>query len=542
VAIVYLHFVVMKNAGGMWRDEINSICFAQAPSLEAFLQLQRTVSTHPPTYFVLLRLWIDLMGGGDKALRLFVFLVGIAIPLALWINAAWLRPAPVHGNAGPEAKPSGRSLPLLSLALFGMNADAIWHADKVRGYGFLTIFLVLAVGSVWKLVVSPSRANIALATLAVVGATQFLYQSGFFVLGICVAGAAVAARHRLWKRAALVLAVGGIAAACLVPSIPLALQSNKIHVMDQGFNLPDAITVGMRTLGSSGWLASVVWVALFLLTMAIAVAAQFPAVFRVSPEKRDLALYMAVAIPFALAGYCGFYLVARYGIAARYYIVPLAFVVVFFDAAMLLLPATRWRRWLVLCLSALVAFGSFPRAWANCHVRHTNVDLIAARLNVSAAGNDLIVVMPCMYGATFHRYYNGKAAWISLPEIADFQLQRDDLYKAALAMTNAPASALEKIGHALQLGNKVWFVGQPIFLPEGQLPPSLPPAPFGPRGWFLGPYEEMWAMEAGYFLQNHAVHGQKIMDRAKNVHEDENLPLMLFDGWRSREAAAPVTK
>jgi len=144
----------------------------------------------------------------------------------------------------------------------------------------------------------------------------------------------------------------------------------------------------------------------------------------------------------------------------------------------------------------------------------------------------LIVVTPCLYGATFQRYYKGKAPWISLPEIADFQIQRDDLWKAKLATTNAAASALEKISHTLKAGNRVWFAGQPVFLPEGQQPPSLPPAPYGPQGWFYGPYEEMWAKEAGYFLQNHAARGTAVMKPGSDINPDENLPLIVFEGWR----------
>ena len=544
LVVMGLHLVVLLHAGGMWRDEINSIGVAEAKSPGEFWQLLR-IATFPIPYFGLLRLWIELTGGGDGALRVLVFLVGVLIPLALWFTASLLRPTlGSKGDSASEGPGAGRSLPLISLALFGLNADALWHGDMVRGYGLATIFTILSVGFVWKLAVSPSRTNAVLATLAAVGTTQCLFQNAFLVMAVGVAGAAVALRNRFGKRALLILGVGATAAAGLALYIPLALQSRELHVLDQGgFVLQDAITVTLRTLNSSGNFMAVVWGVLVLVAVVVAVIAQFPKLMRLSPEMRDLAFYVAIALPLSVAGFFFFFFVVlKHGIAPRYFTVPLAFVAVCLDGLAAALPPTRTRRMMVLGLAVLVAAVSFPKAWTQSHMRHTNLDLLAQKIQSTAGKDDLIVVMPCMYGATFHRYYRGETPWITLPEIADFQIQRDDLWKDKLATTNATASALAKMSRTLQSGNKVWFVGQPVFLPEGQKPPALPPAPFGPQGWYYEPYEKMWAMEAGDFLQKHAASASVLRKRGKDVHPDENLPLVVFEGWRRDDTPAPMSK
>src|SRR4051794_30165090 len=89
-----------------------------------------------------------------------------------------------------------------------------------------------------------------------------------------------------------------------------------------------------------------------------------------------------------------------------------------------------WRfgkyRWLVaLCLG----LWSFVPAWKTMHVRQTNVDLAANRLNQMAEAGDTILVNPWYIGVSFNRYYHGAASWNTVPPISDHLVHRYDLLK-----------------------------------------------------------------------------------------------------------------
>ena len=126
LGLVILHFVVLRNVGGLWRDEINSATVAQAPSIMDSWRLLPFESA-PFLFHLLLRAWTTVMGGGDGVLRLFGLCVGLGIVSALWLNARML----------------GRSLPLISLAVFGMNSVVIRFGDAVRSYGLGVFFMLL---------------------------------------------------------------------------------------------------------------------------------------------------------------------------------------------------------------------------------------------------------------------------------------------------------------------------------------------------------------------------------------------------------------
>jgi hypothetical protein len=510
-----LHFVILEHAGALWRDEANCMPLVQAPSMAKFWNLL-LFESFPVPFYLLVRLWTEVMGNSDAALRVFGFLVGISIAAALWFNARTL----------------GRCLPMISMTLFGMNVVALRCGDMIRGYGLGTLFMLLTLAFIWRLVKHPSLPAALLAIFSALGTTQSLYQNAFFVLAICAGGMAITIQHRLWKRTVLILAVGGISAIGLLPYIPLMQREHELLVPWHGFTLPQALGNVVEAFNSSGEFMAGVWGTLFVIGAGIAVAAQFPRTFDLSPTKRDLALYAGVTLALGLTGFWFFFKTLDLEMSTRYYVSLFALIAFFLDIMVAVLPEALLRRLLVLLLSATIVVISFPKAWRMCHMRHTNIDKIAAKLETAAIKDDLIAVIPSFCGTTFLRYYKGVTPWISIPELNDFEVMREDLLRSKLATTSAAASAFEKISQTLKSGYRVWLVGAPIFPQQGQLPPAIPPAPFGPQGWFSPPYEQMWAMETGHLLQTHAERADVVIAPTDEVSPDEKLPLLVFSGWR----------
>jgi hypothetical protein len=166
-------------------------------------------------------------------------------------------------------------------------------------------------------------------------------------------------------------------------------------------------------------------------------------------------------------------------------------------------------------------------------IRQTNVDLVARAIERSAAPGDLVLVNPWYDGISFRRYYHGPAAWITLPEIADHRFHRYDLLKIRMASDRPIDDVLSRLGATLAAGHRVWIVGGIHLLKPGRRPPSLPPAPRSPWGWFDVPYAVVWSQQTGAYLQAHATRVTPIdVPTPGPVSDYERLRLLVFEGWR----------
>lgn len=128
-AILWLHFHFWQNAGGFWRDEVNTINLAQSHSFEVM-----THDSFPILMPLLVDLWGELgFGGTDLGLRFVGMIFGLAIPAAFWAVAR-----------------ATRQPPLFSLVLFGLNALLICYGDLLRAYGLGSALIVFALAAMGR--------------------------------------------------------------------------------------------------------------------------------------------------------------------------------------------------------------------------------------------------------------------------------------------------------------------------------------------------------------------------------------------------------
>ena len=144
----------------------------------------------------------------DAALRALGFITGLAVLGALWLNA----------------RAFGIRWPVLSLALIGLNPMVIRYGDSARAYGLGIFLILLTFRSFWRLVDKPSppgARRVAAAAVLAVLSVQCLYYNSVLLLAIAAGTMAVAARRRAWKTVGLVLGIGILAAASLLPYVPM---------------------------------------------------------------------------------------------------------------------------------------------------------------------------------------------------------------------------------------------------------------------------------------------------------------------------------
>ena len=164
VAAVWLHFFYLIHAGGLWRDEISVKSIATLPS---FGQVWEALPhDHCPILFPsLVRIWsASGLGTTDIGLRILGLGCGLLLLAAFWV----------------ASRTMDQGLPLLSLALAGLNFTVIRYCDSIRAYGLATMGILLTMSLIWRFIEAPTMRRGLLAGMAAVLSVQTLYQNAFF--------------------------------------------------------------------------------------------------------------------------------------------------------------------------------------------------------------------------------------------------------------------------------------------------------------------------------------------------------------------------
>ncbi len=520
--IVVLHYLNMTRAGGLWRDEVAAVNLALFPSFgEIWSHLEH--ESFPLLLTLLLRVWNAMgLAGSDPALRVFGLLVGSGVLAALWWNA-W------QFSASP---------PVISMLLFGLSPMAIRWGDSLRAYRLGLLFLLLALGLIWKVVRSPSRQTVLLAMVSSIFAAQALYQSIFMLAAFCLGGVVVAARRGDFKRALLVISVGVPAALSLLPYLGVIRRASQWNIVTEvTTDLPRIWLVLHRALSDPGPLMFWLWVILFLTAIVIGcvliAGRKQPSALDDDSEVAWFLLTITVAITIA---YYIFLKLLQFPTEAWYYLVWMGIMAVAIDALVgRIVCDDRMRaiRAIRLVAVVIVAAALLPGVWQHASVRMTNLDFVAQRLNREVGKEDLVLVHPWFCGVTFNRYYTGTAEWMTLPPLTDYRLQRLDLFREQMQLEAPIQAVLEKVEATLRTGHIVWLVGYYPFSNPPRPPPKLPHAGEGPEGWREAPYMMVYGMEVAYFIQSHALESAFLQQpSAQAVNPFENLPVRAVSGWK----------
>ena len=513
-----LHVVFGMQAGALWRDEVNSLELATVRTFsEMWMNLD--YDSFPALFFLVLRPFAGVpASASDAQLRAFGVVIGVLILGALWLNARVFR----------------IGVPLVSVALVGFNPMVIRYGDSVRAYGLGTLLILLALAAIWKVVESPTPRRVGLAALTALLSVQCLYHNAILLFAICLGAVAVSFRRRQSKCVILVLTIGAVAAISLLPYLPVI---RRVGAWNFQFKAPInfAFLWGKlsETLASPVGAAVWAWVILF----AFATVAGLWALWRRSDgqaaESRDRLLFVWVTLLVGAVGYAGFLRVLSYVTQPWYYVLFVVFAALCLD---LIFASLRTGSLPVLLRSAFallfVGVAVFP-AWREVQTRQTNVDVIAAQLQSLAGPEDLILINTWNYGIPFRRYYHGLTSTATIPPMEDLRFHRCDLVKRQMMSPDPMAPVLQKMDETLRSGHTIWLIGSLDFVPPGKEPQVIPPGYDGPNGWVGGNFYAAWALQAGFLVQSHALHFERVrVPLAQPVSHYENLPLSAIRGWR----------
>ncbi|EEF60114.1 hypothetical protein [Pedosphaera parvula] len=522
--VVYLHFVFFQHAGGLWRDEVGTIRLAARPDLPdvwAYL----LYDSFPAFWVIVTRAWLWLGLGSDNGLRLLGLLVGLSVLGALWFNARRLK----------------ISFPFFSLLLLGFSPTIILWGDSMRAWGWGTFWILMTFGLIWRVVESPSRLNFLGATMAAIGSVHTTYYNWVLLFALCAAGSVVALRHGQWKRSVLVLGIGLVAVVSVIPYL-IGIHHIAGHylIAQIPFDFERFVTKITEAVTDGRPASGYIWALLLMAALAMAVFCQFrPSVLKITAGQNDLLLFSITAFAIGIVGYFLFLRNLKFGTQSWYYSSLMAVTALAIDAVLSVLGNWERGRKLRLVFVVVVLGLMAPPVWNTVRMRMTNMDLIAKRLSESVNKGDLIVVNPWYCGISFQYYYSGEAPWTTLPELQDHKFHCYDTVVQIMMKPDqmeAIGSVLDKITETLKSGNRVFLVGGLTYPPPNQKPPSLPAAPNGPAGWSSTPYQKLWSLEAGYFVQSHVQQYKDfiVAPEEGTVNPAEYMPLTVVQGWRDK--------
>ena len=522
LVIAALHIVFLFHRGGLWRDEVHQLTLARLETLDYLRH-----DSFPALAAFVIHGWTLVVSRTDAALRGLGLLTGLCVVGVLWLTTWRI----------------ARKPPLFSLALFALNPFVISYGDSLRGYGLGSLLILGFTAMIWMWLQKSSAPRLlALAVLAALS-VQALYQNTVLVAAVCAGAAAVCARQRLWRRLAGLFAAGLFAALTLLPYVGnISASSGAAGGAKSPWKLSRVFVPLQSALDFPLPQFHLVWL---VLTLAVLTLMIFSLRQRRTADGAagagDLPLFAGTTIAVALAGYVWFLSRASVQTRAWHFIPLLALTSVCFDLG--LAGVARIGRVAAMGLAAALTLMATPFSYRQLQTRLTNVDWVAGKLSAEAKPGDYILITPWYCGITFDHYFQGRAAWDTIPPVNDHSANRTDLAVEQMKKPRAIAPVLEKVSATLRRGGSVWIVGD-TEIPEvaTPAPADLPPPPLQWTGWMDTPYNVIWDAQIAHFIRDHAHRFEPAATGLQQPVSDlENLPLRVAEGWRDDIISPPPT-
>ena len=515
IAVLLFLFVRATHAGGIWRDEANSVQIAVLPTVRDIWN-NLAFDSFPLLFNLILRTYVDLFGTSDVALRAFGVAIGALMLAVGWWNARAL----------------GAGVPLIFLTFVGTNATWLVSGTATRGYGAGTIAILVAFGLATNLVTRPNRKRLFVFAIVCLAAVHLVYFNIALVAAISVGMVVV---FVVQKRLDFVVAVVAIAAVCFISWTPylqmLASLDWRIVLTAADVSAWNILINWGAAVGNGTIALALIWFALVLALLVAGAGSVISSLRRYSPAR----LPLLFTVTTALAALVSQYLVLRavgYSPQPRYFLGLFAIMTLAAESVLSAFARFNWVRAARCAFAAAIFLISCITAWPKLTQRQTNIDIVALTLQQNAAPNDLIVIDRESVGVSFNWYYRGNTHWDTVPILIDHRFQRDDLVKAKMMETEPVRDLENEIANALRAANRVWLVHDPKLSKQNMslAPPASAPDPR--VGWNEWAYREAWARDIMLFLENHSESVHVALPSLPNDGAVENVTVFLVQGWR----------
>jgi hypothetical protein len=508
----------VAHAGGLWRDECAVVQLAEmSPVTDIFRNFQH--EAFPPSFALIVRLYTAVFGSTDAALRIFGLAVGCLVIAAFWINS-WL----LRGG-----------VPLIALALTGLNTTFFVWGSTIRGYGLGTALIVLVFGCVGSLLVALTQRRVAAAGLVSFFGVQILLYNSVLLLAIGGAAVTILLLGRRIKTASVIAAICAVAILFLLPYLPAYLRARDWNILVRGWPTSYSLWKHFEVaLGNPGYSVPALWYCIAIGSLGL-FGFRLYRNHKARPNEHTRLIWFSIlAGVFALIGCYAFLRILSYTTSNWYYLAFTCVCAAALDLTASIICTHDWSRLVRLGIAGFALMAAPFADWTAVFERQTNVDLAAQAVSERVGTNDLVLVAPWPFGIPFNRYYHGSARWMTIPNIGDHRVHRYDLIKAKMVSQQPIDDLRDAIRATLSSGNRVWFVGG-LNLPRPEEGPmQLPPAPASRFKWDNRAYTAAWWQQLSVLI---AVHADKVesvplaQPESVRVNELEQTSLAVAEGW-----------
>ena len=513
--VLFLLVVRTTHAAALWRDEAESAQSAAMPIGEMLKNFQYT--SFPILFPLSVRAYTMLFGTSDLRLRCFGLAVGLLLSVIAWMPLRRLT----------------RVLPLLLMAMTGLNANFLIAGMSLRGYGLGTFFIVLAFVFTIRFLLNPGVLSLSWVFGAYLASVQCLFFNSALVMALVIAAVAVLLKRHDVKSTLLLT---GVASVCALSYIPYLVQF--FGGSRRGGILPPILWNKVWERFEIAWggiskSMSMVWLGVIFLLL-VGAAWRLSNIWRSHRTREcELLLFGIILIPLSMITYYAFIRLLPREPEPRYFLALTCLVAATADLLWANLPRPDWLRvtriGLVLLATIWVPFAVWPKIVQ----AESNISIVADTVEKNMRPGDLIVVNPWSYGISFNWYYHGTMRWVTVPELEDHRVHRYDLLVTKMVSVSPLADVEAKIATTLKSGNRVWLAGEAQLPAPGEALLQVGPAPDPRFGWQARPYRKAWSQEITLFLWEHAREIDLVDIRADQlVSPLEHLLLVLFEGWK----------
>ena len=491
------------HAGGLWRDECDSVATATMPTFSELLRYFQ-FDSFPLPFALVLRGYIAVAGNSDTSVRMFGVLVGLSLILVGWWCARRLR----------------TDVPLVLLAFAVLNPTFLIWGTTVRGYGLGSVMIMFAFAATANFLADRMTRNAVLMAIAFLAAVQCLVSNTALVFAICLGGISVCFSRSDRKTALVIVGALGVAALSYLPYLATYSKMGW-HVLLQTHVSFAALWDTFRdSLGTRNPTTAIAWIALPLIAV-------IPWILRTTRKDSWLSIFALFTTLFALAGGFIFLNWLRYSPQNWYFLPLICLLAGAIELAIATFAASAAVRIMRLLVCLIAVAGTWWSSWPSLIGRQSNVDLIANWLGSNAEGRDLVILNPWYFGVSFNRYYRGVAPWLTVPLLSDLRIHRYDLLREKMSEEDPLKEIRPVIEKTLRHNGRIYLVGGAKLLEENERAIVLPPAPRSQYGWNYLPYVVAWSQQLGEFLQAHVQHSEELPQPGA----EENIPLWQVEGW-----------
>ncbi len=400
------------GAQSLWNDEGNSIVQAERTPSEIIENAARDI--HPPGYYLLLSLWVKLVGSSEFALRAlsaFASIITVALTFAIGrkLYGAW---------AGVGA------------ALFiSLNSFSIYYAQEARMYALLTLWVTLGFYCLILLLEKPDKWRILALGLVTAGGlyTQYAYALFMIPQGLLAVIWMLNDRRHRGRSFSCYLIANLIGIALFAPWIPTAIRqlSGWQQTGSEITPVSEVLSVLLRwlTIGITPGSAAIA-IPLLLLAFAFFARTQFPERPRILTAPLWVSTPLALFLYFQLArpqnyklmlpAETGMAIWLTGGLAALWHLSESASTRSLRRQAALRVvsraAALMAGAWLVIVLA-----NHLPAIYSDSQLQRANYRGIVQTITESLRENDAIILDAPNQAEVFNYYYHGEIPVYPLP-------------------------------------------------------------------------------------------------------------------------------